>query len=257
MSEGFSATPMGHNKPPRDALVAADQALKAAEALISKIPQAKSQEQADEIAAGIRAVQHAEDQLEADRDARVRPLNARVKAINDEYATPKSAFTIIIAKLKTITRMWLITLDEKRKAEAEKLRKEAEEAQRRAEEAQAEAAREAERAEDGDVTEGPLRPVEAARDAQQATLEARKAEARAAAVEKASVTAGGGGAGRAVGLRWKEVVSIKTKQDAIKVVTNIGLEDPKLIEALIMAARRYEKKYKRWPVGISVEKERV
>lgn len=246
----------GHNKPPRDALASAALALKLAESLASLIPVIKSADDADQIAHGIRAVQDAYAKLDHDREIQVKPLNARVQAINNEYLAPLKAFKTIEDALRSINRVWLLAQEKLRQEEAERLRREASDKAEAARRAQEEAEREAERAKDGDVTEGPLRPVEAARDAQEATLAARKAEAAAAAIENRSVTSGGGDS-RAVGLRTKTVLTIASTKDLIKVVTNIGIADKDLVEDVIKAARRFKKKRNMWPIGLTVTEEKV
>lgn len=246
----------GHNKPPRAAFEKARNALTVAEDLASRISVIRNEDDADRIAAGIRAVQNAWEELNYDREVQVRPLNARVQAINGEYRAPLQAFKTIEDALKSINRVWLLAQDKLREAEAKRLREEAEAKAEIARKAQEEAEREAERAKDGDVTEGPLRPVEAARDAQQATLAARKAEAAATALENSSVTSGGGDT-RAVGLRTREVLTIATTKDMIKVVTNIGIADKDLVEDVIKACRRFKKKRNMWPIGLTVTQEKV
>jgi hypothetical protein len=252
----FTASPpAGHNKGPRDAQIEADKALKVAEALISNFPKVTHKADADKVAEGIRNAQGALQAYDADRDTRVRPLNSRVKAINDEYRATKEAFATLIESLKGINRVWLKAEDLRRAAEAKRLREEAERKADEARRAQEEAAREAERAKDGDVTDGPLRPVEAARDAQEATLAARKAEATATKVEKERVTSGGGGT-RAVGLATHIELKIPSKKDLIKIVTQIGMLDEFFIDDVIAACRRYHHKQRVWPAGLDVKEEK-
>lgn len=250
---GFGPPPAGHNKPPPgEPQVFVDARLRVQEAqkLTTEILTITTQGQADKVADSLRNVQTAHNQLEAHRVVRVGPLNRRVKAINDEYRALKEGLDKLEMDLKTINRRWLLEQDRLRGEQAKKAREEAERLAKEAEEAQRRASDEAMRAEDGDVTDGPLRPVEAAVEASEATLEARKAEARAVAIEKRRPKSGSGAAGRKVGLHTEERLSIANVKDLVTAVKEMGLREG-LVEAVLKEARAYRAERSKLPKGIT------
>lgn len=254
----FGSPPPGHNKPPEEPvhISLAKSAVKEAQKVATEILSISTKGQADMVAAAINAVKAAYRVFDKHRYDRVSPLNNQVAAINDEYRPLKGVLETVQATLETMNRRWLLLQDKLREEEAKRVRAEADEKARIALEAQQKAEAEAERAKDGDVTEGPLRPLEAAAEASQLTLDARKAEARAAQLEKGKVRSGGGAAGRAIGLKApKEILKIANKTDLIKACREIGMNNG-LPDLVIEAARSYRRHHNKLPPGITRTEEK-
>lgn len=233
---------IGHNKPPieREVFTKAKDALKAAGELKANIPVIKTEAQADRIANAIRDIQKARHDLSRDRETRVGPINRRVTAINDEYRSytntnKQGTLDAVESQLAFLNRNWLLEKKRLQDEQARFAQIEADRLKQVAKDAQDRAARELERAQDGDVTDGPLDPVGAHLTASQATLSAHIAEATANKLAKEPVRSGGGAGSNAVGLRKHIVRTVANKADLIKAVRAIGL-DKSLVDAVISCA---------------------
>lgn len=259
MNEDDRRFGVGGNFPPADERLKIAEATKVARQVqerTNNIAKVTSQDEADLLASCINELTGALKAVDADRDARVRPMNERVKAINAEYAPIKALLHDIDDRLRSMNRTWLIAKDKERKAEAERAKLEAEAAQRAALAAQEKAALEAERAADGDVTEGDPDPVTASLEAQEATRQARIAEARLKKLETAKPRSGGGPAGRAIGLRTEEHLSIASMKDLVLAVREMGMRES-IINTVLAAARAYRRETGKLPKGITAEQVKV
>lgn len=186
--------------------------------------------------------------LEAERTAAVAPLNEKVKAINDEYRSPRGILDKILTQLKDRLDAWLKIEEEKRFQAAEEARRKAEEAERLAREAEA---REQEAAQDAKV--GVETDIgTATREADAAYAAFRKAERELARAEKDTNARIPGGFGRALSLKFKETLVVT---DPTKAVSVTGWSQ-RLLEALKTEAREYRKLHGHLPDGVTATGER-
>lgn len=181
--------------------------------------------------------------MEAERDAKVRPLNEKVETINSEYREPRNLLKAMLNELTTRINNYLYTEEAKREALALAARQAAEAAER--------LAREAERVEQERLDDA--RRGELGVDLASATIEAdtafrayEKAERQATIAERDAKVRIGGGFSRAIGLKTKETLVV---QDAVAALTAMGLTDD-IAQAICKGARAYRKIYNRLPDGV-------
>ena len=187
--------------------------------------------------------------LEAERDSKVRPLNEQVKEINAYYKAPK-------VQLETVIRELASRIDSFIRAEEQKRIEAAREAARIAEEAE-HRAREAERLEQdamrsANTGELGVDVASAVVEADDAFRAYQKAERQAAIAEKETKAKIGGGFGRAISLRTKETLLVT---DAIDAIHAIGVTES-ITEAILTSARAYRKLHGKLPAGVISETER-
>jgi hypothetical protein len=188
--------------------------------------------------------------LEDERDSKVRPLNEQVKEINDYYRGPRHLLGRILDELKQRVGQFILVEEAKRQraaAEAARLAREAEETARRAEQKEREAY--------SDASSGVLGVDIAARtaEADAAFADYQKAQHQAQIADKDAHVRIGGGYGRALSVRSKDVIII---DDYVKAIHAIGLGNEIIDEAVKKAARAYKKIFGKWPEGIRIEVER-
>jgi hypothetical protein len=190
------------------------------------------------------------ESMETERDGQVRPLNTQVREINDRYRQPRT----LLEKVRN-TLVDRLTAYAKR-LEQERLRK-AEEARRGAE-AAAQAAMDAERREQEAREEAEqgvcdVDVAEAAAETDQAVAALGKAARAVVRAERDTKVRVGGGFGRVMTLRDKEILTVTDWQAAIK---EIGLTD-RIAEAIITEAREFRNSMGDLPSGISQTFERT
>jgi hypothetical protein len=189
------------------------------------------------------------ESMETERDGLVRPLNEQVKSINDRYRSPRT----LLEKVRN-SLVDRLTAHAKR-VEQERLRK-AEEA-RRAAEAAAQTALEAERREQAAREEAKQGVCdvdigEIAAETDQAVAALGKAARDVQRAERDTKVRVGGGFGRVMTLRDKEILTVTDWKAAIK---EIGLTD-RIAEAILTEARTFRNSMGDLPSGISQTFER-
>lgn len=236
---------IGHNVPP-DMTVTAAETAKDLSDWMSENPVIQSEEAAREAKVYLDRGKLCIADLEAERDAKVRPLNTRVAEIKRYYRSPKATLDRVIGELRGRLTLYVREEERKRTAAAAEARRIAEEAERTAREAEAaeqEALRSASVGELGvDVAAHVVAADDAFRDAQ---VTARQA----AIAERESHVKIAGGFSRAVSLRKKETLIVVDPQKAL---AELGLTED-IREGILKSARTYRKLYNKLPHGINLE----
>jgi hypothetical protein len=183
------------------------------------------------------------EEMEAERDALVRPLNEQVKAINDRYRPGRTTLEKLIDELKKRLSAYARALEIERVRKVEEARKAAEAAERAAREAEQ---REHEAIEEADHGVCDVDLGAATREADAAFAAFRKAERVAARAERDSHIRIAGGFGRAMGMRDREILTVTDWQAAI---SELGLTDT-IRDAILTSARAYRKAFHELPEGV-------
>lgn len=188
--------------------------------------------------------------LEAERDGLVRPLNTQIKEINGKYKGPRELLEKVANELKYRVTDFLAKEEAKRIAAAEEARLGAERAEKAAKEAER---LERERLDSAECGELDINVLDAIKDADRAFAAYQKAERQAQIAEReAGNVRLGGGFTRALSLRSTEILGVS---DLIAAVTAMK-DSERIVEAVIKAARSYKKVYGKYPPGIVVHTER-
>ena len=240
-------TEAGHNRPP-EMLTLASEIANNISAWLAEHPVIETEDVAREAKMQLDRGRLALADMETERDGKVRPLNAQVKAINDSYVAPRSLISKVVAVVQARLAMFL-------QAEELKRQRIAEEAQRKAREAE-QLAREAEQAEreaqqSAAAGELGVNIAAAVQIADEKFAAYQKAERQAAVAEKDAHVKIGGGIGRAIGLRTVEILFVTNGLEAIK---SIGITKD-VEEAIIKGARAYRRLHGRLPNGVIVRAE--
>lgn len=185
------------------------------------------------------------EEMEIDRDGKVRPLNQQVKSINEEYRTPRETLTKVLDELKSRLQKFIEAEEAKRQAEAEEKTRLAFEAEQKARDAIAKHQEAVDNAASGELGIDVATTTE---EAQTAYNEYERAERARAIAEKDSHVKLNGGFGRAMSLKTKETLIL---DDAFKALAEIGVTE-KIREAILSDARAYRKINSRLPNGVSV-----
>jgi hypothetical protein len=183
------------------------------------------------------------EEMEAERDGLVRPLNEQVKAINDRYRPARTTLEKLADELKKRLSTYARALEIERVRKAEEARKVAEEAERAAREAEQ---REREAIEDAGEGVCDVDLGTATQEADAAFAAFTKADHASARAERDSRIRLTGGFGRAMGLRDRETLTVADWQAAI---TELGLTDL-IRDAILTSARAYRKNFRELPEGI-------
>lgn len=182
--------------------------------------------------------------MEDARKQEVGPLNDQVKEINGRYRTARGPLENLFTTLRLRLTDYTAREEAKRIREAEIARQAALDAEmeaRRAEEAEIEAKQNSSL---GEVVELAERVVEA----DQAFNEFQRADRAAAVAERDThVRLPSQLGGKALSMREKETLIIANAMEAFSVLGN----HPKVIEALLTAARDYRRKRGSLPAGIT------
>jgi hypothetical protein len=196
------------------------------------------------------------EELETERDGKVRPLNDRVAEINAEYKAvhntdPKKpgTFNRVFNELKARVAEYLRREEQKRLAAAAEARRLQEEAERQAREAEERERQALHSASVGEV-DVDIAAVTQEADSAFETFE-RQSRFADRAERDTKVKLGGGFAG-AVSLRTAETLQV---DDALKAIVIIGVTD-RIRDAILTEARAYRKANGRLPDGISATTER-
>lgn len=197
------------------------------------------------------------EEMESERDAKVRPLNDQVSAINLTYKTLHNSdakkpgtFDKILSELKARLTKFLQAEEDKRVAAANEARRVAEKAEQAAREAEA---KEAEALQNAQVGEVGIDVAEVTKEADQAFDTFQRASRFAQVAERDTRVKVGGGFGPALGLRKKTTLVLDDPKIAFEA---IGPTD-KINEAILSSARDYKALRGKLPAGVSEVEERV
>ncbi len=234
-------TSVGHNNPP-DMTVTAGETMRDISAWLAENPLI-TEDTAKDAKVFLDRGKLALKDLDDERDSKVRPLNEKVKEINNHYRPAKDTLTKVIDALSE--RISTFLTEEKRKREEA-----AREAARIAEEAERNA-REAERLEQeaiGSASSGELGVDIAAHvaEADNAFREFEKADRALAIALKETKVKVGGGFSRAVGLKTKETLVLV---NALLAIQEMGVSAD-VEEAVLKSARAYRKATGDLPEGV-------
>jgi hypothetical protein len=196
------------------------------------------------------------DEIEAERDGKVRPLNDKVAEINAEYKAvhntdPKKpgAFNKIFNELKARVADYLRKEEQKRLIAAAEARRIQEEAERQAREAEE---RERQALHGASLGEVDVDVAAVTKEADEAFSAFERQSRFADRAEKDTKVKIGGGFAASVGLRNSEVLQV---DDALKAIVVIGVTE-RIREAILTEARAYRKANGRLPDGVSATTER-
>jgi hypothetical protein len=195
------------------------------------------------------------DEVEAERDSKVRPLNEQVSAINGKYkalhntdAKKPGLFDKIVVELKARVAEFMIREEQRRQAEAEAARRAQEEAERIAREAEAKELEALTNAKAGEVVD----VAEVTMQADAAFEEFERQSRFAARAERDTKVKIGGGFGKIASLREVETLHLDSYSLALKA---IGPND-KVRDAILSAARDFRKLHGELPAGVRATYER-
>lgn len=237
---------IGHNS--NNFAIGADTVAEASKWLANN-PVIETEDDAREAAKYEKRLKASFDELEAERDGKVRPLNDQVKAINEEYKSAQKPITEARNAVKNRLTAYALEEEQKRLAEAQRLAALAAEAERIAREAEE---REREAKDNAAQGEVGVDVVAATTEADQAYSRFKRADHAAAIAAKDSTVRIGTGWGRAASLRTKETLVLN---DPVKAIFAIGVTDG-IREAILTAARAYRKEHGSLPEGVEAQIDR-
>jgi hypothetical protein len=195
-------------------------------------------------------------EIEIERVRMVAPLNEQVAKINADHKhyhnqdkSKPGLFDKVLALLKQRVQAFMMIEEARRKREAEEAKKAAEEAEKLAREAEA---REKEALENAAVGEIGVDVVALTEEADAAFTGFQAASRFAVRAEKETKVKIGGGFGKSLSIRNKEVLIVKDWRQAI---VSVGLTDG-IRDAILTAARNYRSEYHELPAGIESTQER-
>lgn len=224
-------------------------------AWLSDHPTIETEEDAREAKPFLDRAKASLEEVEAERDGKVRPLNETVDAINAKYKALHNVdkkkpglFDKIVVELKARVAAFMIKEEQRREREAEIARVAQEEAERIAREAEAKEAETLANAKAGEVVD----VAEVTQQADQAFSEFERASRFADRAERDTRVKIGGGFDRSASLRNVETLHLDSYGLALKA---IGPND-KVRDAILSAARDYRKLHGALPPGVSATTER-
>jgi hypothetical protein len=243
---------IGHNQPPSMVGVAVETTA-AVSAFLSETPVVENEEQAREAKVFLDRGNLCVQDLEAERDGLVRPLNERVKQINGRYRGPRELLEKVVNVLRSRLDQYLRVQEQERKVDAEYAQAWAENAEydaRVSERIEQDAMECAQAGELGmDIAAVTLA-------ADQAFANYQKAERQAALAEKETRVKIGGGFRRALGLRSVETLCIVNWREAMEDLAGIGALNAEINAGILKGARLYRKLKGKLPAGIEATIER-
>jgi hypothetical protein len=193
--------------------------------------------------------------IEEERDAKVRPLNQAVAAINAGYhrvhntnAKKPGLYDTLLAELKIRITRFMRGEEDRRQAAAEAARRAAAEAERKAREAE-----ERERAAAADAAAGicDIDIAGAVEEADAAFAAFARADRNADRAERDAHVRIGGGIGRVMTMRSREILAVADWRAAIE---EIGLTDT-IRDAILTSARAWRSQCGELPAGITARHE--
>lgn len=251
----INSAPSGHNNPPGP-IDHGQTVIDVINAWLGDHPVIETEDQAREAKPLLDRAKAAFEEIEAERDGKVRPLNEKVAEINGLYKAAHSTdpkkpgrFDRIVIELKSRVGAFMAREEEKRAIAAEAARKAQAEAERLAKEAEA---KEREAIQNAAAGEVDIDVAEVTTIADQTFQEFERASRFAARAEKNAKVKIAGGFGNAAALRNVETLHLESYGKAIKA---IGPHD-KIREAILSAAREYRKLHGALPEGVTATNER-
>lgn len=241
--------PIGHNRPPGPIDIGAETVAEAGKWLANN-PVVETEEMAREAAKYSERLKVSCDEIERERDSKVRPLNNQVRDINKEYSEAKAPLEAARTQFKKRLTAFALVEEAKRIAIAKALEAEREDAERIAREAEA---KEQEALSDASHGVVGVDVVGATQNANQAFSRFEKTSHRAAIAAKDSHVRIGSGIGRAASLRSKEILELK---DCAAAIAEMGVTE-KIREAILTSAREYRKATGDLPSGVEARVERA
>lgn len=235
--------PIGHNRPPGPIDIGAETVAEAGKWLANN-PVVETEEMAREAAKYSERLKVSCDEIEKERDSKVRPLNNQVRDINKEYSEAKAPLEAARTQFKKRLTAFALVEEAKRIAIAKALEAEREDAERIAREAEA---KEQEALSDASQGVVGVDVVAATQNANQAFSRFEKTGHRAAIAAKDSHVRIGSGIGRAQTLKTKETLILN---DAMKALAIMGVSE-KTREAILSDARAYRKDHGSLPEGVT------
>lgn len=254
MQHSAAVVSIGSNNPPGP-IEHAQSVIDDINVWLSDHPVIESEKQAREAKPYLDRAKAAFEEVETERDGKVRPLNEQVKATNETYKAlhntdPKKPgrFDKIVIELKARVAAFMLREEEKRRIAAEKARLAQEEAERVAREAEAKEAEALENAKAGEVVD----VAEVTKRADEAFSDLERQSRFAARAERDTKVKIGGGFDRTASLRNVETLHLESYGKALKA---IGPHD-KIRDAILSAARDYRKEHGALPEGVTATYER-
>ncbi len=238
----------GHNRPPSHLEMTHD-VIEALAVWLDQVPVVQTHEEAKVAAELIKRANIATKELDAERDGKVRPLNAQVKQINGEYKIVSEPLARCAGEIKARMIAFLRAEEARRGAEAREARERAGAAEKAAQEAAERERGATENAAAGEIGTGVAEAMAASSAAAGEAARAAHAATIAEKDVKARVSTGFGGA---IGLRNVENLVIDNHISAIMTMWPCT----KLYDAILSAARDYRKEHGSLPRGISTQTER-
>lgn len=255
-TEVETANGMGHNNPP-DAIALARPTIAELSKWMEEHPVIETEAAALAAKPLLDRVKAALDEIETERDGKVRPLNDEVDEINSNYKSlhntdkkKPGTYDKIVLEFKVRLAAFLRREEVKREEAAAKARQEQEVAEKLAREAEAKEQEAIANAAAGELGVNVATVTEEA-DAAFATFETTSRFA--ARAQKDTKVKLGGGFGNAASLRTVETLHLDSYNLAIKA---IGPHE-KIKEAILSAAREYRKDHGALPEGVRATEERV
>jgi hypothetical protein len=230
------------NQPP-SWLSLAPEALSPLRTFLAEHPVFQSEEETREGAALMKRGKAALADLEAERDGLVRPLNAKVKATNEEYREARRPLETAVEALQSRVGLWMRREQDRREREAEAVQRAAVAAADQWK-VLSEAAQAAQ--EDAAMGELGIDPVALEEAVEEAEAKAQRLLRDAARAERDAHVRLGVGYGNAVTLKEKETLVIVNWHEAI---TNLGCTE-RIREAILTEARSHRKNTGDLPGGV-------
>lgn len=244
----------GDNNPP-DLIAHAQTVIDDINSWLSDHPVIETEDQSREAKPFLDRAKAALDELESERDSKVRPLNDTVDAINAKYkalhTTDKKKpglFDRIVNELKARIEAFLVAEELRREREAEIARQAQQEAERIAREAEELERETLKNAAAGEV----VNIAEVTQAANEAFSNFEQSSRFAARAEKDTKVKIGGGFQKAASLRTVETLHLDSYALALKA---IGPQD-KIRDAILSAARDYRNQHGKLPEGVRATTER-
>lgn len=246
---------IGGNGPPEEpksALERAREGYATLSAAIADLPVIQNEDEAREIKGHIDQLKSYYDELETERDGKVRPLNNEVAEINGAYRPVRDPIDTLRKEASRRLGIFLAAEEERRAREAEIARQAAIEAEEKARAAESREAEAIENADQGECTDVGA----AIADADAAFGEYQRADRSAKRAERNAHVKIGGGIGRSASLRTKEELEVVDAKKAIASLIKAGPLPEKVAEAILSAARDYRKVKGKLPDGVAAHTSR-
>ena len=245
---------IGNNNPPGP-IQHAETVINDINKWLSDHPVVETEDHAREAKPYLDRAKAALEEIESERDGKVRPLNERVSEINQTYKSfhntdPKKPgrFDKIVIELKARVGAFKAREEMRRLKAAEEARRLQEEAEQKAREADAREAEALANAKAGEVID----VAEVTKQADEAFSEFERTSRFADRAERDAKVKIGGGFDRTAALRTVETLHLDSYGKAIKA---IGPHE-KIREAILSAAREYRKEHGHLPEGVTATTER-